>query len=69
MDYEKHIIALEEQVSYQDQTISDLNQVILEQQKHIDRLELRLIRLEEKLKELTISNIKDISEESPPPHY
>jgi SlyX protein len=69
MDVEKQIIALEEQVSYQDQTISDLNHVILEQQKIIERLEFRVTRLEDKMKELTVSGVQDISEESPPPHY
>ncbi len=69
MDYEKRCVALEEQISYQDQTISALNEVILEQQKVIEGLEFRLSRLEAKVKELGISDVKKSSEESPPPHY
>lgn len=57
---------LETKVAYQDQIIEDLNQVIIEQQKQIDKL----IRM---YKELTQdeddTNIKDISLEVPPPHY
>lgn len=69
MDTEKRITALEELISYQEQTIADLNDVILDQQKTIQRLERRLSRMEEKIKEICISDIKDSSEESPPPHY
>lgn len=69
MDFEPRIIALEELLSYQDQTISDLNQVILDQHKTIEKLERRLSIVEEKLKEIRISDVTDLSEESPPPHY
>lgn len=69
MELEQRIIALEELVTYQDQTLSDLNEVILAQQKIIDKLESHLSRLEDKIKDISSSSIKDMSDESPPPHY
>ena len=69
MNTEERIIELEIQFTHQDDTIADLNEVILSQQKTIDNLESRLLKIESAIKMVSLSNIKDSSEESPPPHY
>ncbi len=69
MDIDKKITELEIHVSHQEQTIEDLNQVMLSQQEKIDELRSELLRLERAFKDLSSSVAKDISEESPPPHY
>jgi SlyX protein len=69
MNIEERIIELEIQFTHQDDTIADLNDVILSQQKTIDSLESRLLKIESAIKSVSLSNIKDPSEESSPPHY
>ena len=66
---EDRITVLEIKFAHQDDTISKLNDVIYSQQKTIDDLEFRLSKMESIVKSLLPSDIKDISEESPPPHY
>ena len=68
MDTEDRITELEIKFAHQEATIADLNDVILSQQKTIDSLELRLLKMETELKGLS-SNIKDAADETPPPHY
>ena len=69
MNTEDRITELEIQFTHQKETIADLNDVILTQQKNIDSLESRLLKMESEIKSSSLSNIKDASDESPPPHY
>jgi SlyX protein len=69
MNIEERITELEIQFTHQENTIADLNDVILSQQKTIDSLESRLLKIESAIKSVSLSNIKDPSEESSPPHY
>lgn len=69
MDTEERLMDLEMHLAHQDRTILDLNDVIISQQKIIDNLENRLNRIESNVKQISLSNVKDISEETPPPHY
>lgn len=69
MSTEERITELEIQFTHQDDLIADLNEVILAQQKSIDHLESRLLKMEVLLKSLSSSNVEDASEEIPPPHY
>jgi uncharacterized coiled-coil protein SlyX len=68
MDIEDRITELEIKSAHQEATIADLNDVIFSQQKTIDSLEPRLLKMETELKSLA-SNIKNASEEDAPPHY
>jgi SlyX protein len=68
MDIEDRITELEIKSAHQEVTIADLNEVILSQQKSIDGLESRLLKIETEIKTLA-STIKDASEEDLPPHY
>lgn len=69
MNTEDRLIDLESHLAHQDRTISDLNDVIISQQRTIDNLEARLQRIENNVKQISLSTVKDISEETPPPHY
>jgi len=69
MNLEERVTELEIQFMHQDGIIADLDEVIISQQKAIDKLESRLLKLEAKLKTASQSIVKDPSEETPPPHY
>ena len=60
---------LEEQVYFQDQTISSLNDVITLQQRQLDNLQDRLEAVEEKFRELWELVGDDGGEATVPPHY
>jgi len=66
---EERIAEIEMKISFQDETIAVLNEVIIEQQNKIDELERTLIQLGEKSK--ANSSLFDGIEpaEPPPPHY
>ena len=67
---EKRITELEMKFSYQDQLIEELNEVVVQQQKEIQRLKNLWLQFEEvKLKGGMDQGIKNLSEEVPPPHY
>ncbi len=68
MNIEDRIIGLEIKVTYQEDTISQLNDVIYSQQKTIDTLVSRLSQMEFVLERVMESGLRDISKE-PPPHY
>ncbi len=58
---------LEEKFAYQDKTIDDLNDVIIEQQAQLTSLEDKIRRLEAML--AAIENSPGGVVEQPPPHY
>jgi SlyX protein len=66
---EERIAEIEMKISFQDETIAVLNEVIVEQQNKIDKLERMLIQLREKPP--SSSSLFDAVEpvEPPPPHY
>jgi SlyX protein len=61
------IVALEERIAYQDQTIEDLNATILALWKEIEGLKRQLGKLGDELSRVAA----DVPEapEPPPPHY
>ncbi|KGQ43468.1 SlyX family protein [Gallibacterium anatis] len=60
---------LETKVTFQENTIEQLNQALIEQQFIIDKMQLQLRYLAQKLKDVQPSNIATQAEETPPPHY
>lgn len=60
---------LEEQVYFQEQTISALNDVITLQQRQLDLLQGRTERIEEKFRELWELVGEEGGEATVPPHY
>lgn len=61
------IIELEKKSAFQEDTIEALNQVIIEQQKRLDRVEKRLKFITDQLEGSDL--IKKLEDEAPPPHY
>lgn len=60
---------LETKVTFQENTIEQLNQALIEQQFIIYKMQLQLRYLAQKLKDVQPSNIATQAEETPPPHY
>lgn len=63
------ITELETKVAFQEVIIEELNQALISQQFAVDKMQLQLRQLAEKLQGLQPSNIASRSEETPPPHY
>lgn len=65
---DRRITILEEKLEYQDYTIEKLNDVLIGQQRQIDVLEEKLIRLHEKVQGTMLG--EETNEKDPlPPHY
>ena len=63
---EERLTELETKISYQEQTIEDLNQVVIELRWKLDKMEKQCQELSNQMEK---SKIKDRSLEVPPPHY
>ncbi|TCV88794.1 SlyX protein [Testudinibacter aquarius] len=68
-ELQQQLAELEVKITFQEGTIEDLNQAIIEQQFLIDKLQHQLRLIAHKLSDLQPSNIASQSEETPPPHY
>ncbi|MFD2176973.1 SlyX family protein [Veronia pacifica] len=66
---QKQIDDLECKLAFQEHTIEELNDALTEQQKSIDKLNTQIAYLVTKLKAMEPSNIANMAEETPPPHY
>ena len=66
---ENRLVVLEEKLEYQDYTQEKLNEVIIAQQRQIDKLELELMRLKEKIDVQELEAEKQEAAASVPPHY
>lgn len=60
---------LEMKIAFQEAAIEDLNQALIQQQFTIDKLQVQLRHIVEKLSGMQLSQIASQSEETPPPHY
>ena len=60
---------LEAHIAYQDSTIDDLNQVILEQWNEIKALSEKLARLDAKVQTIEQTAEANEPQDPPPPHY
>ena len=63
-DLQERVNKLEMILSYQDQTLEDLNEVVLAQQKQIDALEKELKKFQN-----TLMSLGEEVDNRPPPHY
>ena len=66
---EQRIAELEMKSAFQEMAIEELNQSLIEQQFLIDKMQVQLRYLVNKLKDMQPSNIANQAEETPPPHY
>ncbi len=68
MEIEGRVVELETRLAFQDDTIQSLNDVLVEQQKRIDHLQMQVAGLAKRQEELT-GQIEISEDEAPPPHY
>ncbi len=63
------IVDLQTRLAFQDGLLEELNQVVTDQQKQIDRLELMLTTFRAQLESMQHTQMMQQSDEPPPPHY
>lgn len=64
-DFQNRLNALEIDITHQQKMLDELNEELIKQWKIIDKL----VKENREIKESLDSNIKPLSEETPPPHY
>ncbi|TYA26643.1 SlyX protein [Aggregatibacter actinomycetemcomitans] len=65
----QRITELEMKATFQETVIEELNQALVEQQFILDKIQLQLHYLANKIQDMQPSNIASQAEETPPPHY
>jgi SlyX protein len=66
----KRLDALEMRIAHQDETIEDLNRIVTDQWKAIDRLTREVAMLTERVKQAEQAALTgDPGDEPPPPHW
>jgi len=68
MSLEQRVTDLESRLAFQDDTIQSLNDVLVTQQRVVDRLQLQMAALLKRQEEMG-SQFDTFEEEAPPPHY
>jgi SlyX protein len=68
MNTEQRITDLESRLAFQDDTIQTLNDVLVAQQRELERLQLQLAALARRQEEIG-GQLDSAEEEAPPPHY
>ncbi|MFV3403322.1 MULTISPECIES: SlyX family protein [Pseudomonas] len=68
MSLELRIVELETRQAFQDDTIQALNDVVVEQNRVIERLQLQMAELIKRYEEMS-GQYGSAAEEAPPPHY
>jgi len=68
MELEMRIIELESRLAFQDDTIATLNDVLVGQQRELERLQLQLQALAKRQAEMA-GQFGIAEDEAPPPHY
>lgn len=66
---ELKISDLECQMTFQEQTIDELNDALSQQQLLITNMQVQMKFVVGKMKTMDTSSMADASEETPPPHY
>ncbi|MFK0271530.1 MULTISPECIES: SlyX family protein [Pseudomonas] len=68
MSLESRVVELETRQAFQDDTIQALNDVVVEQGRVIERLQLQMAELIKRYEEM-VGQYGSEGEEAPPPHY
>ncbi|ATR82184.1 hypothetical protein CYD26_20615 [Pseudomonas sp. FFUP_PS_473] len=68
MSLELRIMELESRLAFQDDTVQALNDVLVEQQRVVERLQLQMSALLKRYEEM-VGQYQSAEEEAPPPHY
>jgi len=68
MSLEERVTDLESRLAFQDDTIQALNDVLVAQQKAVERLQLQMAALLKRQEEM-VGQFGSFEEDAPPPHY
>ncbi|MET1068493.1 hypothetical protein C9I50_14510 [Pseudomonas prosekii] len=68
MNLEERVNDLESRLAFQDDTIQSLNDVLVAQQRVVERLQLQMSALLRRQEEMA-GQFESSEEEAPPPHY
>ncbi|MHB2249435.1 SlyX family protein [Pseudomonas fitomaticsae] len=68
MSLEQRVTELESRLAFQDDTIQALNDVLVEQQRVVERLQLQMAAVLKRQEEM-VGQIGSFEEDTPPPHY
>ncbi|NER59823.1 hypothetical protein G3435_07185 [Pseudomonas sp. MAFF212428] len=68
MTLDARVTELESRLAFQDDTLLALNDVLVEQQRVVERLQLQMGALLKRYEEM-VGQYDSSDEESPPPHY
>jgi SlyX protein len=66
---ENRFIELETRLAFQDNSLQELNSVVVRQQREIDALTRELETLKAQLRTLAPELVANRADEAPPPHY
>ena len=66
---DERIDNLEVQIAYQNEVIEALDKTVIEQWAKLDQALARIKFLEDRLREVQLSAVRDAADEVPPPHY
>ena len=66
---EERLTELEIKICHQDQTIEDLNQLVIDQQQKLENLQNEIKRLRDQATQSGVPGLLDAQQEPPPPHY
>lgn len=68
MTLENRVMDLESRLAFQDDTIQALNDVLVAQQRSLERMQLQMAALIKRQEEMG-GQFETFEEEAPPPHY
>ncbi|MBB6285518.1 MULTISPECIES: SlyX family protein [unclassified Pseudomonas] len=68
MDLQDRVTDLESRLAFQDDTIETLNDILVAQQRAVERLQLQMTALLKRQEEMS-GQFETSEEEAPPPHY
>ncbi|APC17870.1 hypothetical protein BLL42_19835 [Pseudomonas frederiksbergensis] len=68
MSLEERVTELESRLAFQDDAIEAMNDVLVTQQRVVERLQLQMAALLKRQEEM-VGQFESFEEEAPPPHY
>ena len=66
---DNRLIELETRLAFQDNTLQELNDVVVRQQREIDTITRELEALKAQLRTLAPEMVANRADDAPPPHY